>query len=147
MEGAKEISAYEKNISHEMNDSIDRLQSEMMRHEQIGCPLDHRFTEGLYSRKITMPPDSLIVSKIHKKQHQFAVLKGVAYVKINDTHWERIEAGHTGITEPGTRRILYIPEDSECIWVTYHPTDKKTVKDVEEEIIEKHDLSHSIENQ
>lgn len=67
-------------------------------------------------------------------------------MKINDGEWERLEAPHTGITEPGTRRVLYIEED--CIWTTSHVTDiypesgseediQKAVDKIEEIIIEK----------
>ena len=51
---------------------------------------------------------------------------------------KEIKAGYIGITMPGTRRILYIYEDTE--WTTFHATDKATLEDVEADIIEPHDF-------
>jgi hypothetical protein len=49
---------------------------------------------------------------------------------------ETITAPHTGITEPNTRRLLYIEEDT--IWTTFHITDKTDVDEIEKEIIQEH---------
>jgi len=98
---------------------IDELEAKMLQYDQIECPLIHRFTPSLYSREIFMPPDSLVTSKVHATCHQFTVSKGSVYVRINDDNWERIEAPHTAITYPGTRRVLYTEEG--CVWTTYHP--------------------------
>jgi hypothetical protein len=126
--------------------AIDELEAEIKNHEPVDCPLTHIFTPYLYTRQIFMPAGTLIVSKIHKFQHPFIISKGIARVKINDGEWERLEAPYTGITEPGTRRVLYIEED--CIWTTFHVTDlypgseskeaiQATVDKIEEIIIEK----------
>lgn len=96
-------------------------------------PLKHTFTNGLYSRQIFMPAGALLTSKIHMTQHQFAVLTGVATVWDSHNGTQLIKAPYTGITEPATRRILFIHED--MIWITYHPTDKSTPEEVEEDII------------
>jgi hypothetical protein len=138
-----------------LNKSIDELQSTLSRMPEAECKLKHVFTPGLYSRRLTMPVDAIIVSKIHKTEHQFEVSKGIACVKINDNEWEIIEAPYQGITKPGTRRVLVIVE--ECIWTTYHPTGvvptgnsqeeiQDAVNKVEDIIIEKHELSVSILN-
>lgn len=133
-----------------LSKSIDELQATLSAMPEAKCDLKHTFTPGLYSRRLTMPVDAIIVSKIHKTEHQFEVSKGIACVKINDDDWEIIEAPYQGITKPGTRRVLVIVE--ECTWTTYHPTDvvpegksdeeiQKAVDKVEDIIMEKHELS------
>lgn len=99
-----------------------------------GEKLDHSFAEGTYIRKITMPKGTLYLSQIHKITHPFFVMKGECTV-ISDIGVERIKAPYHGITKPGTQRILYIHE--ECVWITVHPTDKKTVDEVVEDVIAK----------
>lgn len=122
------------------NEVLDVLQLLMHEEQQVECPLIHTFTKGLYSRQINMPKDSYIISKVHKTQHQFVVSQGVVDVyNVVDGTCERIIAPYSGITEPGTRRLLYICEDT--IWTTFHVTDKTTPEEVEEEIIEKRDVS------
>lgn len=107
-------------IQRENDNRIDKLEAEMVsNHPIVDCPLIHRFTPGLYIREIFMPKDTLITSKIHKTSHPFTVSKGRLIVNIDMREWVGIEAPYTGITRPGTRRVLYIIED--CIWTTYHP--------------------------
>jgi hypothetical protein len=121
------------------NEKIDELESAMVENfPLVECPLIHRFTEGLYTREIFMPKGSLVTSKIHKTQHQFCVLKGAVSVWIDEGVEQYIEAPYVGITEPGTRRVLYVWED--CIWITSHPNpNNENVEEIEERIIENHD--------
>jgi hypothetical protein len=122
-----------------MVEKIDELEVVMANNFPIvNCPLTHRFTDGLYVREIFMPAGTLITSKIHKTQHQYFILKGAVSVWIDEGEEVYLEAPYIGITEPGTRRVLYIWED--CIWATSHPNpDNETVEEIEERIIEKHD--------
>lgn len=128
-----------------INDSIDRLEQVMLENFPfIDCPLVHRFTNGLYVREIHMPKGALITSKIHKTQHQFFVLQGSAIVWIDGVE-TLVKAPYIGITEPNTRRVLYILEDS--IWATSHPNpDNENVEQIEDRIIEKHDNVYLDEN-
>jgi len=128
---------------------IDELESMIIDNfPLVDCPLVHRFTEGLYVREIFMPAGSLITSKIHKTQHQYFILKGAVSVWIDEGVEQYLEAPYIGVTEPGTRRVLYVWED--CIWATSHPNpDNENLEQIEERIIEKHDnplLSEEIKN-
>ena len=120
---------------------IDELESVMLDNFPIvDCPVTHRFTEGMYVREIFMPAGSLITSKIHKTQHTYFVMKGKCIVWIDGVE-HLIEAPYIGVTEPNTRRVLYILED--CIWATSHPNpENETVEQIGERIIEKHDNPH-----
>jgi len=122
-----------------MDEKVDQLEAYMVENFPIiNCPLVHRFTEGLYVREIFMPAGSLITSKIHKTQHQYFILKGSVSVWIDEGEEIFLEAPYIGVTQPGTRRVLYVWED--CIWATSHPNpDNETLEEIEERIIEKHD--------
>ena len=98
------------------------------------CPLVHSYGEGCYIRQITMPKGMLLTSKIHRKRHPYFILSGDVSVMTLDGHVERLKAPFSGITEPGTKRMLYIHE--ETIWITVHVTDKTDLLEIEEEIIE-----------
>jgi hypothetical protein len=126
-------------IEKTMDEKIDELEAAMAENlEPVVCPLNHRFTNGLYVREIFMPAGSLITSKIHKTQHQYFVLKGSVSVWIDEGEEIFIEAPYIGTTEPGTRRVLYVWED--CIWATAHPNpDNENLEQIEERIIEKRD--------
>lgn len=112
---------------------VDRIQDALAKMPQADCPLTHRFTPGLYIREIVMPAGAVVVSKIHKTEHPFVISKGKVSVWTENEGTVTFEAPHTGITKPGTRRILYIHQDT--IWTTFHPTDKTTPEAVERDII------------
>lgn len=101
----------------------------------VECPVRHSFTPGLYSRSIFMPKGTVITSKIHRTTHPYVVTQGSAMVRV-DGEWTAIVAPYHGVTKAGTRRVLLITED--CVWTTYHVTQKTTVEEVEAEIIEPH---------
>jgi len=125
-------------IQRENDAALDELEALMLKEgEVIHCPLVHRFTNGMYIRQIFMPKGSLITSRIHKTEHPYTVSLGAVAVSIDGGEWDHIVAPHTGITNPGTRRILYILED--CIWTTYHPVKemKSEFNNLSEEEIEK----------
>ena len=110
-------------IIRENDEIVDNLEATIMQFpdELIEGPLVHRFTEGMYIREIFMPAETLWTSKIHKVEHPYVVSYGKAAVSIDAQEWYEITAPYTGITQPGTRRVLYILED--CIWTTFHRID------------------------
>lgn len=111
----------------------------MAQHEQVECPVTHRFTDGMYVREIFMPEGILVASKVHKTEHFYVVLKGRVSVRIGD-RVEEVAAGHLGVTKPGTHRLLYIHEDT--TWVTFHPNPDNltSLKELEEKIIAHHSI-------
>tara|TARA_R110001592_G_scaffold55619_1_gene169832 strand:- start:1547 stop:2068 length:522 start_codon:yes stop_codon:yes gene_type:complete len=97
-------------------------------------PLKHTFADGLYIREIFMPKGQIISTGIHKKEHPYFILKGDISV-LTSEGIKRIKAPHNGITKPGTKRLIYMHEDS--IWITVHATDKTTVEDVLKDVVAK----------
>lgn len=106
--------------------------------ELIQAPLKHIFTDGLYTRIITMPQNSRFTTFIHKTYHPFFVLKGKVSVFSDIDGTQLIEAPFVGVTKPGTRRVLHVHE--ETIWITTHRTDIKPKDNSEEAIQEAADL-------
>ena len=97
-------------------------------------PLKHSFGKGLYIREINMPKGSLVVSKIHKYEHPYFILKGDISV-LTEGGEKRIIAPYYGITPAVTKRLLYCHTDA--VWVTVHATEETEVAKIEEEIIAK----------
>ncbi len=115
---------------------VDGVLSGELQH--IECELQHEFKNGYYERTITMPKGMLICSKIHLTRHEFVIFEGSAAVKVNDGTWKLLSAPYYGVTEPNTRRILFITET--CKWRTYHKLKEgeATPEQVEDRIIKKH---------
>lgn len=116
-----------------ISDRIDQLEQVMLENApMVDCPLNHKFTPGLYIREVFMPKGTLITSQIHKTCHPFFILKGCVSVFSENDGEQLLRAPYSGITMPGTRRVLKIHEDT--IWITCHPTDIEPENDSEEAI-------------
>lgn len=120
------------------NEGIDLLEKLMLDELEPAIEeLEHVHTNGLYGRLWKAPAQSLWVTKIHKVDHQYVILKGAVSVWINGEE-TFLEAGHHGITKAGTRRILYVYED--CEFMTFHPNpDNMNEVDFVDVVTEKHD--------
>lgn len=93
----------------------------------------HRFTPGLYTRECRIPAGTLLVSECHKFEHPFVIPKGRIRVFSETEGNVTYEAPHIGITQPGTKRVLYAEEDT--VWVTFHQTDETDVEKIGKTIL------------
>ncbi len=132
----------ETEIIRNADNRVDELEATMLDNMVlIDCPIVNRFTDGMYIREIFMQPDALVVSRCHRTEHPFVVSFGAVWVKIDTGEWELIQAPHTSITKPGTRRVLYVPKDSNgCVWTTFHiNADNCTdIETIENRLLEPH---------
>ena len=95
-------------------------------------PVKHTFAGGCYVREIYNPANELIITKIHKKEHPFFLMKGEMSI-LTEEGIQHIHAPYQGVTKPGTKRAIYTHE--ECIFITVHATDNTTIEDVEDEVV------------
>ena len=95
-------------------------------------PVKHTFAGGCYIREIYNPANELIITKIHKKEHPFFLMKGEMSI-LTEEGIQNIKAPHQGVTKPGTKRAIYTHE--ECVFITVHATENTAIKDVEEEVV------------
>lgn len=109
------------------NEKIDDLEVHILDNlPLIDMPLKHTFVPNMYIREICMPVGAVAVSKVHNTKHPYAIMSGCTLVYTPGGGVEELTAGHASITEPGTRRVLYIKE--ECRWITYHPLNAEEEK-------------------
>lgn len=96
--------------------------------ERAICPLVHRFTPGLYIREILMVAGTFVITAKHLTEHPFVISKGKVRVVEEGKEALILEAPHTGITQPGTQRVIYVLEDT--IWTTFHATEETDVESI-----------------
>ena len=96
------------------------------------CPVTHHWAPGMYAREILLPAGVLIVGKIHRHAHVNTVVRGHVWVA-TEAGLHEIVGPHTFTSDPGTKRVVLALQ--ETVWITYHPTDKETVAEVEADII------------
>lgn len=119
------------------DEQINALESAMASNfPAVECPVKHFFSPGVYTRTMRIPKGTLLTSKIHRTEHQFVLIEGEIAVWTKEAGWSRASAPAHGLSLPGTRRVGYAITDT--LWMTIHPTNKTTVEEVEEEIIEPH---------
>jgi len=113
--------------------TIDQLEALLAAQEPAVMPVTHRWTPGLYIREILIPAGTIATSMEHKTEHPFVLSSGV--VEVVDSHGtaQLLQAPHTGITLPGTRRALRALTD--VVWTTFHVTDKQDVEQIADEIL------------
>lgn len=133
------MSSTESLVHPKVNEAIDALERVMLdNYSQIECPVNHSFGKGVYVREIFMPKGSKVTSKIHKERHPYFIMKGVVKVWIHGVGWELISAPYFGWTEPGTRRVIDVVENTNWITVHSNPDDGEDLEVIEQRIIESH---------
>tara|TARA_Y100000034_G_scaffold47332_1_gene58269 strand:- start:1149 stop:1790 length:642 start_codon:yes stop_codon:yes gene_type:complete len=97
-------------------------------------PVKHTFADGCYVREIFNPAGLLLVTKIHKKKHPFFLMKGKMSI-LTEEGVKHVEAPHHGITNPGTKRVIYTHTD--CVFITVHATESTNIEEIEKSVIAK----------
>lgn len=117
-------------------EQIERLEAEMVKHEQVEIPTRHYFADGLYAREITIPAGCLLTGEVHKREHMNFLVKGEITVWTEDG-MKRLKAPQLLISRPGTKRAGLA--HSETIWTTVHALPDAMNHDIaaiEQELVE-----------
>jgi len=95
-----------------------------------GFVTTHHFAGGLYGRELFRPAGTLIVGKLHKKDHFYIVLAG----EIEVYGVGRIRAPAVFVSQAGSKRAVYAHTDAICM--TVHRTDETDLEGIEADLIE-----------
>lgn len=117
---------------------IERLQREMVAMPQVELQTDHYFSGGMYCRKLTRPAGTLIVGKVHKKDHFFLCAKG-EIIAWSEGGMRHLKEGDVIVSKPGTKRVTLAVTDA--IGITFHKTSKTNLDKIEKELIEPDELA------
>lgn len=119
-------------------EQIDKLQREMANMPQVEFKTDHYFSEGMYCRKVFRPAGTLIVGKVHKKDHFFMCVAG-EIIAWTENGMKNLVAGDIIESKQGTKRVTYALTDA--IGITVHKTDKTDLDEIEQELIEPNEFA------
>lgn len=120
-------------------DQVLRLEAMLIKGERVECPIEHQFCEGMYMREVFVPAGTLFTTYVHKTQHPFFGVMGELLIWEDGHGWVQMIAPCRGITQPGTKRIVYALTD--VVWVTYHsnPDNITEVDKLEEMLFESYE--------
>ena len=119
-------------------EQILRLQAEMIAMPQVELKTDHYFSEGMYCRKLFRKAGTLIVGKVHKKDHLFMCVMG-EIIAWTENGMKKMIAGDIIESKAGTKRVTLALTDA--IGITVHKTDKTDLDEIEAELIEPDDMA------
>lgn len=117
---------------------IERLQHEMMQMPQAELATEHYFSGGMYCRKLTRPAGTLIVGKVHKKDHFFLCAKG-QIIAWSEKGMVTLNEGDVLASKAGTKRVTLAVTDA--IGITFHKTSKLNLDKIEKELIEPNEIA------
>jgi len=116
-----------------MRERIMRVEAVMRVMPQVEFVTNHYFADGMYCRELTQPAGTLVVGKVHKREHFYIVTKGSVQVAM-DEGVKIFTAPTVIVSKPGTKRAILALEDA--VYVTVHRTNKKNLDKIEKELIE-----------
>ena len=114
-------------------EQIERLQVEVMKLPQVEPVTENYFSNGMYCRKVWRCANTLVVGKVHKKDHFFICAAGEIIVW-TEGGMKTLRAGDVIESKPGTKRVTLAVTDA--IGITVHKTDKTDLDEIESELIE-----------
>jgi len=114
-------------------EQIERLQVEVMKLPQVEPVTENYFSNGMYCRKVWRCANTLVVGKVHKKDHFFICAAGEIIVW-TEGGMKTLRAGDVVESKPGTKRVTLALTDA--IGITVHKTDKTDLDEIEAELIE-----------
>lgn len=119
-----------------LRDKVTALQEAMRSMPQAVLETEHYFADGMYCRVLKRSAGTLIVGKVHKREHFYIIAKGSVEVATDDGP-VIYRAGDVIVSKPGTKRAVIALEDSICL--TVHRTRKKNLDRIEKELVEDDD--------
>jgi hypothetical protein len=112
---------------------IEALQAEILKLPQAEPETHHYFADGMYCRQVFRRAGTVIVGKVHRKEHFFAVIQGRMTVW-SEIGMQTVEAPWIWISKPGTKRVTYAHTDATAL--TVHQVSSRDVFEIERELVE-----------
>lgn len=103
-----------------LREKVAIMERAMLDMPQVAMEPIHHFADGLYGRELFIPAGTLIVGKVHKRDHLNFLIQGDITV-FTDGGMKRLKAPCILKSKAGIKRVGFTHEDT--IWVTVHATD------------------------
>lgn len=111
-----------------LNQKIETLEQEFMRHEQVDCPVTHHFAPGQYTREVKLPAGALVIGHHQNFEHLNVFVKGRVAMRNEDGTFTEMKAPMVFVGKPG-RKIGFIYED--VVWLNVYVTKETDIEKLE----------------
>ena len=115
-------------------ENIPALEKIMLGHDQVDCPVIHRFSPGIYIREVSLPAGAIAIGHYQKTRHLNVFLQGMVTMFNDDGSRTDLEAPMMFTGEPG-RKVGYIHEN--VVWLNIYPTDETDIETLESMYLDK----------
>lgn len=113
---------------------VEALESHMLDHPQVDCPVVHHFGPGIYVREVHLPKGALALGHAQRFEHLNIMLKGKVAMPSPDGGLKILEAPSIFVGQPG-RKFGYILED--VVWQNVYATNETDIDKLEEMFLDK----------
>lgn len=107
----------------ERRSKLSDLEQAMLQEDQVGIPVNHRFSGGIYAREITIPKGTLLTGRIHKFDHFDIMLSGDVTVSTDNGEVKRLTGLNIMEGKAGKKRAGFTHEDTH--WITFHSAEER----------------------
>ena len=99
---------------------------------QIEAPEKFMFSKGICVKEVILPKDALIISRVHRHSGVTIISKGDVSVLCDEKEgWKRMQAPCSFESPAGTKRALYIHE--ETVWANMLATEETDLDKLKKE--------------
>ncbi len=116
--------------------NIEFVESELMKQEQLSCPVVHSFGPGIYTREVRLPAGGIAIGHHQNFEHVNLFLKGKVSMVNDDGSVTVLTAPMQFVGKPG-RKIGFIHED--VVWLNIYATNETDVEKLEAHYLTKSD--------
>lgn len=134
-----EIAELIKN-TNDLTQVTEKLESLMLKEEQVDCPVHHTFGPGVYIREVLIPKGTFAVGHYQNFEHMNIFLKGELTILKDNGETDRIKAPMIFVGQPG-RKVGYAHED--VVWLNVYGTKLKDVEKLESILLTKSEVFES----
>ena len=114
-------------------EAIFKLQDALSTLPQVEIETRHYWADGVYCREMVMPEGTVVIGKVHKREHFFMVTKGRIRLAGNGETRD-VEAPAVIVAQPGSKRAIIALTDSAC--ANIHRTFETDLEAIEREFLE-----------
>lgn len=123
-------------VGVEPRPSIDKLERDFMKREQVDCPVTHHFGPGVCIREVKLPAGAIVIGHHQNFAHLNIFIQGRVSIRNDDGTFTELSAPATFVGKPG-RKIGYVHED--VIWQNVWVTDERDIEKIESHFLKKSD--------
>lgn len=123
-----ELTVYEVEglLANAVNESIDEMHLQMLEMPQVEMPVDTMCVNGMNSRVLRIPEDTVLVGAVHLEDYVDIMVSGDITVATPEG-LKRLTGFNIMHGKKGRKRAGYAHKDT--LWVTVHKTDIDNAED------------------